>query len=136
MKGHNTTAENKYRDQANDSATVRHYRKTNGMPEWYKKKYGHVNEAIEKKNDNSIPFDPPYKKAQGVVTDKSGAKHGPMSRARDLARQAAKRQAGKMHEEKEKSRKAQIVKGAMKSKDKFEKDPIITDTTVKTDNLQ
>ena len=136
MKGHNTTAENKYRDQANDSATVRHYRKTNGMPEWYKKKYGHVNEATETKDDKP-PFDGPYKKSPGVITDKSGAKHGPMSRARDLARQAAKRQAGNMKtEEKEKSRKAQIVKGAMKSKDKFEKDPIITDTTVKTDNLQ
>jgi hypothetical protein len=137
MKGHNTDAENKYRDQANDSATVRHYRKTNGMPEWYKKKYGHVNEATEKKTDNSIPFDGPYKKTPTVVTDKSGAKHGPMSRARDLARNAAKRQAGNMKtEEKEKSRKAQIVKNASKNKDKFEKDPIITDTTVKTDNLQ
>jgi hypothetical protein len=30
MKSHNTTAENKYRDQANDSATVRHFRKTSG----------------------------------------------------------------------------------------------------------
>lgn len=48
MKSHNTTAENKYRDQANDSATVRHFRKTNGMPTWYKKKYGHsTNEEIE-----------------------------------------------------------------------------------------
>ena len=48
MKSHNTTAENKYRDQANDSATVRHFRKTSGMPEWYKKKYGHIKEAKEK----------------------------------------------------------------------------------------
>ena len=40
MKSHNTTAENKYRDQANDSATVRHFRKTSGSPDWYKKKYG------------------------------------------------------------------------------------------------
>jgi predicted RNA binding protein YcfA (HicA-like mRNA interferase family) len=47
MKSHNTTAENKYRDQANDSATVRHWRKKNGMPDWYKKKYGHVNEEFE-----------------------------------------------------------------------------------------
>ena len=47
MKSHNTTAENKYRDQANDSATVRHFRKTSGMPNWYKKKYGHVNEDSE-----------------------------------------------------------------------------------------
>ena len=47
MKSHNTTAENKYRDQANDSATVRHFRKTSGMPEWYKKKYGHIKEEVE-----------------------------------------------------------------------------------------
>ena len=47
MKSHNTTAENKYRDQANDSATVRHWRKKNGMPDWYKKKYGHMKEEVE-----------------------------------------------------------------------------------------
>jgi hypothetical protein len=41
MKGHNTDAENKYRDQANDAATVRYFRQKNGMPDWYKKKYGH-----------------------------------------------------------------------------------------------
>ena len=39
MKNHNTTAENKYRDQASDSATVRHWRQQNGMPSWYKNKY-------------------------------------------------------------------------------------------------
>jgi len=44
MKGHNTKAENKYRDQANDSATVRYYRQKSGMPDWYKKKYGHLKE--------------------------------------------------------------------------------------------
>jgi hypothetical protein len=44
MKGHNTQAENKYRDQANDSATVRYFRQKNGMPNWYKKKYGHIKE--------------------------------------------------------------------------------------------
>jgi len=47
MKGHNPDSENKYRDQANDSATVRHFRQKNGMPDWYKKKYGHVNEEVE-----------------------------------------------------------------------------------------
>jgi hypothetical protein len=46
MKSHNTTAENKYRDQANDSATVRHFRKTSGSPDWYKKKYG-LKEEVE-----------------------------------------------------------------------------------------
>jgi uncharacterized protein YktB (UPF0637 family) len=47
MKSHNTTAENKYRDQANDSATVRYFRQKNGMPDWYKKKYGHMKESVE-----------------------------------------------------------------------------------------
>jgi hypothetical protein len=37
MKSHNTAAENKYRDQANDSATVRYWRQKHGMPDWYKK---------------------------------------------------------------------------------------------------
>jgi hypothetical protein len=151
MKSHNTDAENKYRDQANDSATVRHFRKTSGKPDWYKKKYGlkesfrpmdepNYNNSIQarqkKADDSKPPFDGPYKKTPTVVTDKSGAKHGPMSRARDLARNAAKKQAGSMKEEKQKSRKAQIIKDASRGKDKFEKDPIITDTTVKTDNLQ
>jgi hypothetical protein len=193
MKGHNTTAENKYRDQANDSATVRYFRKKSGTPDWYKKKYG-LSEAKEKTeydyegdmargqlqsivhhaqklhdmlkdNDNlpewvqskitlaedyistvanymmseideavnsfvpssnatpvpkkpkdeydrkvdkylkqkySPPFDPPYKKSTGgTVTDKSGAKHTPMSRARDLARNAMKKQGTKVSEAKE-----------------------------------
>jgi predicted RNA binding protein YcfA (HicA-like mRNA interferase family) len=47
MKSHNTQAENKYRDQANDSATVRYFRQKSGMPDWYKKKYGHVKEETE-----------------------------------------------------------------------------------------
>jgi hypothetical protein len=47
MKSHNTTAENKYRDQANDSATVRYWRQKNGTPDWYKKKYGHIKEEVE-----------------------------------------------------------------------------------------
>jgi hypothetical protein len=33
----------------------------------------------------------PWKVAKGTVTDKSGAQHTPMSRARDLARQAFKK---------------------------------------------
>jgi hypothetical protein len=99
--------------------------------------YNNSIQARQKKaDDNKPPFDGPYKKSPGVITDKSGAKHGPMSRARDLARAAAKKQAGSMKEEKQKSRKAQIIKDASKGKDKFEKDPIITDTTTKTDNLQ
>jgi len=160
MKSHNTTAENKYRDQANDSATVRHYRQKNGMPDWYKKKYGHVKEGVvnevmdepnyknsiqarQKKADdaNKPPFDGPYTTRPSTVTDKSGAIHGPMSRVRDLARAAAKKQANKMSvkEELEESRKAEIVKEIMKkgknkvSDDKFEPEPILGTTTVKAD---
>ena len=42
-------------------------------------------------NADQPPFDGPYKKIGSTVTDKSGAKHTPMSRARDLARSAMKR---------------------------------------------
>ena len=208
MKSHNTTAENKYRDQANDSATVRHYRKTHGMADWYKKKYGHIKEEVveeevkdeyarkvdkylKKKHgkddsqkklpqgalfaaarrkarlasngrmdealspairmqmalqkakedrerserngeaalagkfssgpakqpmknpslvspkneeviveDNvinkvpKVPFDEPTRKARGTVKDKSGAVHTPMSRTKDIAKKAARKQAG------------------------------------------
>jgi hypothetical protein len=157
MKSHNTTAENKYRDQANDSATVRHFRKTSGMPDWYKKKYGHMKEAFrpmdepnynnsiearQKKADaNKLPFDGPYKKSTGVVTDKSGAKHGPMSIARNLAKQALKKQASKMSvkEGLEESRKAEIVKEIMKKGKKkedntFQGEPELGTTVVKADN--
>ena len=157
MKSHNTTAENKYRDQANDSATVRHFRKTSGMPDWYKKKYGHMKESFrpmdepnynnsiearQKKADaNKLPFDGPYKKSTGVVTDKSGAKHGGMSIARNLARQALKKQASKMSvkESLEESRKAEIVKEIMKKGKKkedntFQGEPELGSTVVKADN--
>jgi len=38
-----------------------------------------------------IPFDGPYTKTPSTVVDKSGAKHTPMSRVRDLARQGLKK---------------------------------------------
>jgi hypothetical protein len=54
MKSHGTAsgraAENKYADQANDSATVRHFRKTSGMPSWYKKKYDLNESELEESN--------------------------------------------------------------------------------------
>ena len=158
MKSHNTTAENKYRDQANDSATVRHFRKTSGTPDWYKKKYGHMKEAFrpmdepnynnsiqarQKKADdaNKVPFDGPYKKSTSVVTDKSGAKHGGMSIARNLAKQALKKQSSKMSvkEGLEESRKAEIVKEIMKKGKKkedntFQGEPELGSTVVKADN--
>ena len=50
-----------------------------------------VDEAKRPEQDN-VPFAPPYDKTRDdVVTDKSGAKHTPMSRAKDLARTAMKR---------------------------------------------
>jgi hypothetical protein len=55
MKSHNTTAENKYRDQASDSATVRHFRKKSGMPSWYKKKYSLGEEAINERLSKNNP---------------------------------------------------------------------------------
>jgi len=44
------------------------------------------------KKDDSVPFDGPYTKTPSTVVDKSGARHTPMSRVRDLARQAMKKQ--------------------------------------------
>jgi len=38
-----------------------------------------------------IPFDGPYTKTPSTVVDKSGAKHTPMSRVRDLAKQGLKK---------------------------------------------
>ena len=69
MKSHNTDAENKYRDQANDSATVRHFRKTSGTPDWYKKKYGLKEEVV-----NEVMDEPNYKlsiQARQAAADKS-----------------------------------------------------------------
>lgn len=77
MKSHNPTAENKYRDQANDSATVRYYRQKHGMQDWYKKKYGHVNEA------NSPSTEVP---TQDPLMDKGK----PMSRKAQIVKSIAK----------------------------------------------
>ena len=59
------------------------------------KQYADMAAARKKKADdaNKPPFDGPYKQSTGVVTDKSGAKHSGMSRARHLAKTAAAKQA-------------------------------------------
>lgn len=49
-----------------------------------------VNEA-KRPEDDSVPFAPPYNTTSAPVTDKSGATHTPMSRAKHLARLAMKR---------------------------------------------
>lgn len=50
--------------------------------------------SVEESSDtDNIPFDGPYKKVdKEVTTDKSGAKHSPMSKARHLARMALAQQ--------------------------------------------
>jgi len=54
------------------------------------KKYGNPNTFKEEKEEP--PFDKPYTKTKNFpVTDKSGAIHTPMSRARDLAQRALKK---------------------------------------------
>ena len=46
-------------------------------------------EEDERLKSKSWKKETPWMKVKNIVTDKSGAKHGPMSRARDLARKAA-----------------------------------------------
>jgi hypothetical protein len=72
MKSHNPQAENKYRDQANDSATVRHFRKTSGMPDWYKKKYGHVNEDVGDPTEGEMKGKQGYSRKAQIVMNAAG----------------------------------------------------------------
>ncbi len=92
-----------------------------------------------KNEETKPPFDKPYTTIKAVVTDKSGAKHGPMSRARDIARAAMKKQAEKMPVKKsiKESRKSEIVKDIVKKKDpkdKFQANPTLTSQVQKIDN--
>jgi hypothetical protein len=148
MKSHNTDAENKYRDQANDSATVRHFRKTSGMPDWYKKKYGHVKEEVEqldeKKNLPGLWANIRAKKARGESPAKPGEKDYPedLESVRSGGKKSVKESAsepteGEMKGKQGYSRKAQIVMNAAKGKksdspDKFQKDPELSSEIHKT----
>ena len=141
MKSHNTAAENKYRDQANDSATVRHWRSKNGMPEWYRKKYGHVidgkvmlpvhtgsmkKEEVEYLEEKNAPTNPAlWSKAKSLARSKFDVY--PSAYANGWAAKWYKSKGGgwkTVSEEAEEpsmaartlSRKAQIVKDAAKSK--------------------
>ena len=130
--------------------------KLHGIQQHHAQKF--VNDYVEnklKEEKENVPFDPPYKKVKGTgtVTDKSGAKHTPMSRARDLARLALKRQQEKKVNEqsniqpnpftiksedpgKAPSRKAQIVRDALKkgkkSDDKFQSEPVLANSVDKS----
>jgi hypothetical protein len=141
MKSHNTAAENKYRDQANDSATVRHWRSKNGMPDWYRKKYGHVidgkvmlpvhtgsmkKEEVEYLEEKNAPTNPAlWSKAKSLARSKFDVY--PSAYANGWAAKWYKSKGGgwkTVSEEAEEpsmaartlSRKAQIVKDAAKSK--------------------
>ena len=65
------------------------------------------------RNENTVPFDGPYTKTPSNVKDKSGAVHTPMSRARDLARQAIRQQVAK-----KKTANESVVPDHMKGKQK------------------
>ena len=150
MKSHNTTAENKYRDQANDSATVRHWRKKNGMPDWYKKKYGHVNEETEYLEEKNAPTNPAlWSKAKSLARSKFDVY--PSAYANGWAAKWYKSKGGGWKTVSENvdepsaaartlSRKAQIVRDAAKGKkqeqeqasDKFQKDPELSSDMQKT----
>ena len=103
---------------------------------WYKEKGGNWKSVSE---ETKPPFEGPYTKVTGTVTDKSGAKHTPMSRVRDIARMAMQKQVEKMKKpvKEEASMKAKIVKDVMKKKkekvsdETFQKDPVISNTQVK-----
>jgi hypothetical protein len=103
---------------------------------WYKEKGGNWKSVSE---ETKPPFEGPYTKVTGTVTDKSGAKHTPMSRVRDIARMAMKKQVEKMKKpvKEEASMKAKIVKDVMQKKkekvsdETFQKDPVISNTQVK-----
>jgi hypothetical protein len=110
MKSHNTDAENKYRDQANDSATVRYFRQKNGMPDWYKKKYGHVKESVEVLDGEEM-------QASEIIDNIQE------SRKKAIVREALKDAKDRM----EKKGKKEEKKDAMGGKgDKFEAEPQMT----------
>jgi len=75
-----------------------------------------------KKEATEIPFSGPYTKTPAVVTDKSGAKHSPMSRVRHLARAAAATAAKKA----EKTVKEDIDEGTVPDNMKGKQKPYVS----------
>jgi hypothetical protein len=77
------------------SATEVHMKQTHDSYDPKKKGTIHkfkISDKLDESKKEDPPFDGPYTKSPGNVKDKSGAVHTPMSRARDLARQAMKKQ--------------------------------------------
>jgi hypothetical protein len=110
MKSHNTDAENKYRDQANDSATVRYFRQKNGMPDWYKKKYGHVKESVEVLDGEEM-------QASEIIDNIQE------SRKKAIVREALKDAKERMEKKGKKEEKKDAIGG---KGDKFEAEPQMT----------
>jgi hypothetical protein len=141
MKGHSTRAENKYRDQANDSATVRYFRQKSGMPDWYKKKYGHVKEETESLDEKNVPTSP-EKWAQAKAQAKAKFDVYPSAYANGWAAKKYKEMGGGWKSVSEgnisESRKTDIIKKLAKKKtnidDKFEPNPIMTKNDGKENN--
>jgi len=122
-----------------------------GDPHWFDSEKQKV-KSIKQKRGYEVseevvepPFAGPYKKPVGTVKDKSGAVHTPMSRAKDLAKKAAMRQAGMKKESIHESRRADIIREAMKAakekvkkekstadEDKFVADPELNSKVIKT----
>jgi hypothetical protein len=65
-----------------------HIKDTNGKKHVFKISKDLPKTTNEDHKKDDVPFDGPYTKTPSNVKDKSGAVHGPMSRARDLARKA------------------------------------------------
>jgi hypothetical protein len=61
------------------------------MAQWEKSKEDKKQDKEEMDEERDPPFEGGVPAKKGVVTDKSGAKHTPMSRVKDLARQAMKK---------------------------------------------
>ena len=79
----------------NDGKAV-HIKDTSGKTHRFEVSTNLPKQQNEDHKKDDIPFDGPYTKRPSTVKDKSGAVHGPMSRARDLARKAMQK---KMKEE-------------------------------------
>jgi hypothetical protein len=135
MKGHSPQSENKYRDQANDSATVRYFRQKSGMPNWYKKKYGHVKEEMEQLEEKNVPTSP-EKWAQAKAQAKAKFDVYPSAYANGWASKKYKEMGGGWKSVSEEtiseSRKSEIIKKLVKKKtnsqDKFEPNPVMVKT--------
>lgn len=75
IKDHDPKAESKYRDQVNDAATVLHFRKKTGSPDWYKKKYN-LKEEVEQSELSEL---------SNELLDRYKKKAGESARAADKA---------------------------------------------------